>query len=181
MSMDSLEGLETGLKTLTLRGNKLEILPDLNLLKGLEVMNLQDNPLLCDCPLMPLRKLVPFSKNFLFIYFQKYSEESQHGLTVCLMVSFRWVENVGLEAMATCGNPPEVKGQKVREVHVFKSCPESKSPKTEAAPPPKLNARKPSSKGFKEKQIKPKLKKLNTTKRPQTKPKETKKKKKKTP
>lgn len=64
MSMDSLKGLETGLKTLTLRGNKLDILPDLNSLKGLEVVDLQDNPLHCDCPLMPLRKLVPFSLNF---------------------------------------------------------------------------------------------------------------------
>lgn len=69
MSIDSLEGLETGLKTLTLRGNKLEILPDFNLLKGLEVVDLQDNPLLCDCPLMPLRKLVPFSSNFFLFHF----------------------------------------------------------------------------------------------------------------
>lgn len=88
------------------------------------------------------------------------------------------MENVGLEVMATCGNPPEVKGQRVREVHVFKSCPESKSPETEAARPTKLNARKPALKGFKEKKMQPKLKKLNTTKRrPQAKPKETKKKK----
>lgn len=84
---------------------------------------------------------------------------------------------MGLEVMATCGSPPEVKGQRIPEVHVFKSCPESKSPKAEAARPPKLNAHKLASKGFKEKQIKPKLKKLNTTKRPQAKPKETKKKK----
>lgn len=63
MSMDSLVGLETGLRTLTLRGNKLEILPDLSRLQGLEVVDLQDNPLLCDCPLMPLRMLVTFSLN----------------------------------------------------------------------------------------------------------------------
>lgn len=82
---------------------------------------------------------------------------------------------MGLKAMATCGNPPEVKGLKVPEVHVFESCPEGKSPK-----PQKLNTRKITSKGVgaKEEQTKPKPKKLNTTKRqPQTKPKETKKKK----
>lgn len=172
--MDSLEGLETGLKTLTLRGNKLEILPDLSVLKDLEVVDLQDNPLLCDCPLMPLRKLVTFSLNL----FLRQPGKSHYGLVLQFLLSYRWMENVGLEVMATCGNPAEVKGQKVREVHVFKLCPESKSPKPEAARPLKLNARKLTSKGFKEKQIKPKLKKLNTTKRrPQAKPKETKKKK----
>lgn len=89
------------------------------------------------------------------------------------------MENVGLEVMATCGNPPEVKGQRIREVTVFKSCPESKSSEAEAGQPSKQNARKLTSKDFKEKQTKPKLKKLNTTKgRPQAKPKETKKKKK---
>lgn len=91
---------------------------------------------------------------------------------------FRWVENVGLEVMATCGNPPEVKGQRILEVKVFKSCPESKSPEAEIAQPPKLSAHKLTTKGFKDKQIKPKPKKLNTTKRrPQAKPKVTKKKK----
>lgn len=60
MSMDSLEGLETGLKTLTLRGNELESLPDLSVLKSLEMVDLQENPLRCDCSLMPLRKLVTF-------------------------------------------------------------------------------------------------------------------------
>lgn len=87
---------------------------------------------------------------------------------------------MGLEVMATCGSPPEVKGLKVREVHVFKSCQKGKSPEPEATRPLKLNTRKltPKGFGFKEKQMKPKLKKLNTTKRrPQTKPEKTKKKK----
>lgn len=58
MSRDALEGLGPGLKALTLRGNQLEELPDLSPLSGLEVVDLLDNPLLCDCPLVPLRRLV---------------------------------------------------------------------------------------------------------------------------
>lgn len=88
------------------------------------------------------------------------------------------MENVGLEVMATCGNPPEVKGQRVREVHVFTSCPESRSPPDPevvvATAPPKLNKHKLGiSKGFgsKAKPVKSKAKKLKTTKRwPQVKP-----------
>lgn len=41
-----------------MRGNQLEELPELNPLTGLEVVGLQDNPLLCDCALLPLRRLV---------------------------------------------------------------------------------------------------------------------------
>uniref|UniRef100_A0A8C7M559 Chondroadherin-like protein n=2 Tax=Oncorhynchus kisutch TaxID=8019 RepID=A0A8C7M559_ONCKI len=41
----------------------------------------------------------------------------------------RWMENVSLKMTATCGHPPEFRGQSVRDVHVFKSCPgESASP-----------------------------------------------------
>lgn len=88
------------------------------------------------------------------------------------------MENVGLEVMATCGNPPEVKGQRVREVHVFTSCPKSRSPPDPevvvATGPPKLNKHKLGiSKGFgsKAKPVKPKAKQLKTTKkRPQVKP-----------
>lgn len=58
MSKDSLAGLGSRLKVLTLGGNQLEELPDLSPLTGLEVVNLQDNPLLCDCPLLPLRRSV---------------------------------------------------------------------------------------------------------------------------
>lgn len=56
MSMNALLGLGPGLRTLTLRGNQLQELPDLRPLTGLEVVDLQDNPLLCDCPLLPLRR-----------------------------------------------------------------------------------------------------------------------------
>ncbi|CAB1341875.1 unnamed protein product [Coregonus sp. 'balchen'] len=55
MSRDSLAGLGSGLTTLSLGGNQLEELPDLSPLTGLEVINLAHNPLLCDCPLLPLR------------------------------------------------------------------------------------------------------------------------------
>lgn len=58
MSKDALAGLGPGLKVLTVRGNQLEELPDLSPLTGLEVVDLQDNPLLCDCPLLPLRRSV---------------------------------------------------------------------------------------------------------------------------
>lgn len=74
MSMDSLEGLDIGLKALTLRGNKLENLPDLNLFKGLEVVDLQENPLLCDCPLLPLRRLMPFCLNFVAKIFRRITQ-----------------------------------------------------------------------------------------------------------
>ncbi|KAM4635620.1 chondroadherin-like protein [Polymixia lowei] len=114
MSRDSLAGLGSGLRALTLGGNQLEELPDLRPLTGLEVVNLQDNPLLCDCPLMLLR---------------------------------RWMENVSLEVTATCGHPPELRGQSVRDVHVFKSCPGAISPSGEkpikAPKTPKVNKPKP--------------------------------------
>ncbi|XP_068193590.1 chondroadherin-like protein isoform X2 [Antennarius striatus] len=55
MSKDALAGLGPGLTALTMRGNLLEELPDLSPLTGLEVVDLQDNPLRCDCSLLPLR------------------------------------------------------------------------------------------------------------------------------
>ncbi|KAK2833768.1 hypothetical protein Q5P01_017657 [Channa striata] len=94
MSSDALAGLGSGLRALTVRGNQLEQLPDLSPLTGLEIVDLQDNPLLCDCPLLHLR---------------------------------RWMENVSLEVIATCGQPPELKGKMVSEVSVFTSCPERSS------------------------------------------------------
>uniref|UniRef100_UPI0037E98BBC chondroadherin-like protein n=1 Tax=Semicossyphus pulcher TaxID=241346 RepID=UPI0037E98BBC len=98
MSQDALAGLGPGLRALTVRGNQLEELPDLSPLSGLEVVDLQDNPLLCDCSLLPLR---------------------------------RWIENITLEVIAICANPPEIRGQKVRDVKVFMSCPENVSPPDE--------------------------------------------------
>ncbi|XP_061740811.1 chondroadherin-like protein [Nerophis ophidion] len=89
MSMDALAGLGPGLKTLTLRGNRLKELPHLHRLTGLEVLDLQGNPLLCDCTLLPLR---------------------------------RWMDKVSMEVGATCGHPAHLKGQKVRDVELFKSC-----------------------------------------------------------
>ncbi|TKS91648.1 Chondroadherin-like protein [Collichthys lucidus] len=145
MSRDALAELGPGLRALTLRGNQLEELPDLSPLTGLEVVDLQDNPLLCDCPLLPLR---------------------------------RWMENVTLEVIATCGHPPEVRGQKVRDVQVFKSCPESSSPPVEkvvATRPPKVKV-KPQrnlskATGVKAKPAKPQTKLPKPTKtRPQKKP-----------
>lgn len=56
MSKDSLAGLGSGLQSLLLEGNQLEDVPDFSPLTGLEVINLAENPLLCDCPLLPLRK-----------------------------------------------------------------------------------------------------------------------------
>ncbi|XP_037113275.1 chondroadherin-like protein [Syngnathus acus] len=94
MSREALAGLGPRLKALTLRGNKLRELPDLVYLTGLEVVDLQDNPLLCDCTLLPLRK---------------------------------WMEKVSLEVAATCGLPPKLKGQKVKDLELFKSCPENRS------------------------------------------------------
>uniref|UniRef100_H3CHN6 Chondroadherin-like protein n=1 Tax=Tetraodon nigroviridis TaxID=99883 RepID=H3CHN6_TETNG len=56
MSRDALAGLGSGLRVLTVRGNQLQELPDLRPFSGLEVADLQDNPLLCDCPLLPFRR-----------------------------------------------------------------------------------------------------------------------------
>ncbi|KAJ8406667.1 hypothetical protein AAFF_G00295830 [Aldrovandia affinis] len=120
MSQDSLAGLGSGLRTLLLEGNQLEELPDLNPLSGLEVINLAENPLLCDCPLLPLRK---------------------------------WIDMVNLKVRASCGHPPELRGQRVKDVHIFKSCPG-------AIPPPT-----PAPKGPKQpKSTKPKPAHLNTPK-----------------
>ncbi|XP_041863766.1 chondroadherin-like protein isoform X2 [Melanotaenia boesemani] len=58
MSKDVLLDLGPGLKVLTLRGNQLKVLPDLSPLTGLEMVDLQDNPLLCDCALEPLHRWV---------------------------------------------------------------------------------------------------------------------------
>ncbi|XP_018594017.1 chondroadherin-like protein isoform X2 [Scleropages formosus] len=95
MSKDSLAGLGPGLLSLLLEGNQLEELPSLHPFTGLEVINLAENPFVCDCPLLPLRK---------------------------------WIEKVNLKVRATCGHPPELKGRKVKDVHVFKACPGEKPP-----------------------------------------------------
>ncbi|XP_069557181.1 chondroadherin-like protein [Brachyistius frenatus] len=145
MSGDALLGLGSGLRALTVRGNQLEELPDLNPLTELEVVDLQDNPLLCDCPLLPLR---------------------------------RWMEKVSLEVIATCGRPPELRGQKLRDVQVFKSCPEILSPADEKVvlnpALPKGKKPKPSqlkSTRFNGKPEKPKAKLAKPPKRrPQRKP-----------
>lgn len=64
MSRDALVGLGPGLRALTVKGNQLKELPDLTPLTGLEVVDLQDNPLLCDCGLMPLRRSVQSAPGF---------------------------------------------------------------------------------------------------------------------
>lgn len=56
MSRDALVGLSPGLRILTVRGNQLQELPDLRPFTSLEMVDLQDNPLLCDCHLLPLRR-----------------------------------------------------------------------------------------------------------------------------
>ncbi|KAF0025172.1 hypothetical protein F2P81_022053 [Scophthalmus maximus] len=94
MSQNSLAGLGAGLRSLFLEGNQLEEVPDLHPLTSLEVINLADNPLMCDCPLLPLRL---------------------------------WIEKVNLKVRATCANPPEMRGRRVKDVHVFKACPGGES------------------------------------------------------
>uniref|UniRef100_A0A3B3C9W3 LRRCT domain-containing protein n=1 Tax=Oryzias melastigma TaxID=30732 RepID=A0A3B3C9W3_ORYME len=72
-----------------------------NCLSDLNVLILQlisdrlvNNPLLCSCALLPLR---------------------------------RWMETVRFEVSATCGNPPDLRGQQVRDADVFTSCLENAS------------------------------------------------------
>lgn len=90
LSQHSLAGLGPGLRSLFLEGNQLEEVPDLHSFTSLEVINLADNPLMCDCPLLPLRL---------------------------------WIEKVNLKVRATCAYPPELKGRKVKDIHVFRACP----------------------------------------------------------
>uniref|UniRef100_A0A3B3WZY2 Chondroadherin-like protein n=1 Tax=Poecilia mexicana TaxID=48701 RepID=A0A3B3WZY2_9TELE len=94
MGLEKVIGLGPGLRSLFLEGNKLEEVPDFHQLTSLEVINLADNPLMCDCPLLPLRL---------------------------------WIEKINIKVRATCANPPEVKGQKVKDVYVFKACPGGES------------------------------------------------------
>uniref|UniRef100_A0A3B4F868 Chondroadherin-like protein n=1 Tax=Pundamilia nyererei TaxID=303518 RepID=A0A3B4F868_9CICH len=90
----ALAGLGPGLRSLFLEGNQLEEVPDFHPLTALEVINLADNPLMCDCPLLPLRM---------------------------------WIEKVNLKVRATCANPPELRGRRVKDVHGFKACPGGES------------------------------------------------------
>lgn len=61
----------------------------------------------------------------------------------------RWIERVNLKVRATCANPPELTGRRVKDVHVFKSCPGGESlpdPPTgtpKLAKAPKATKRKP--------------------------------------
>ncbi|CAL8304863.1 unnamed protein product [Merluccius merluccius] len=152
MSKESLVGLDAGLVLLSLGGNQLEELPDLRPMQGLQVVKLHNNPLLCDCPLLPLR---------------------------------RWMENASLAVTATCGHPPEVRGQSVGDVQVFKSCPEMGSPpdpapvvaigapKTNKPKPTRLKVSPVKTKPVKTKpaKTKAKLPKPTKAKKPQRKPK----------
>ncbi|KAJ0058198.1 hypothetical protein NL108_009078 [Boleophthalmus pectinirostris] len=67
MSTDALTGLGPGLRTLTLRGNPIEVLPDLSPLTGLELIDLNDIPLLCDCAQHTLYRSVHIISNFCII------------------------------------------------------------------------------------------------------------------
>lgn len=106
MSPDSLTGLGAGLRSLFLEGNHLESVPDFNPFSSLEVINLAENPLMCDCPLLPLRM---------------------------------WIEKVNLKVRATCANPPELKGRRVKDVHVFRACPGGESLPATPTVTPKLS------------------------------------------
>lgn len=95
-----------------------------------------------------------------------------------LSLVFRWMENVSLEVIATCGQPPELRGQSIRDVSVFTSCPESAPPPGEEVTvdhrPPEVKKPKPSlsnSHRVKANPAKPKAKKSKPTKnQPQRKP-----------
>lgn len=56
------------------------------------------------------------------------------------------MENIGLEVVATCFHPAEIRGQRVQDVSVFTSCPEKGSPSDETVvvhKPSKLEKQKP--------------------------------------
>ncbi|XP_072225691.1 chondroadherin-like protein [Leuresthes tenuis] len=139
MSKDALLGLGPGLRALTVRGNQLKELPDLSPLTSLEVVDLRDNPLLCDCALLPLR---------------------------------RWMENVRLEVTANCGQPPELRGQQVRDINVFTACPENVAPigdKT-VAEPRRQKMRKSKASSLKLPKVKTRPEKPKLAQRPNNQP-----------
>lgn len=39
----------------------------------------------------------------------------------------RWIEKINLKVRATCANPPELRGRKVKDVQVFRACPGGES------------------------------------------------------
>lgn len=142
MSKDALLGLGPGLKTLTLKGNQLKNLPDLGLLTGLEAIDLRDNPLLCDCDLLPLRRSELYLQILWEILYKIFIQGSINTnlnfkclnvlfCSLCLLI--RWLENVSLEVTATCAQPLELRGQRVRDVHIFMACPENFTPPDEKA------------------------------------------------
>ena len=88
---------------------------------------------------------------------------AQHSLTqdrepVHQNVTFtcppRWIERVNLKVRATCANPPEIRGRRVKDVHIFRACPggesllysptlgpkTSRTPKTTKPKPAHLNS-----------------------------------------
>ncbi|KPP67571.1 chondroadherin-like protein-like, partial [Scleropages formosus] len=136
MSKEALAGLGPGLQSLFLEENQLEEVPLLSPLTGLKVVNLAENPLLCDCALLPLRK---------------------------------WIDTVNLTVSATCGHPSELRGQEVKDVKIFKSCPGEGSPPTKqkaskTSKPKSTHAKTPKSTKAKPAQIKvPKTTKPNPT------------------
>lgn len=76
------------------------------------------------------------------------------------------MENVSLEVVATCGQPLELRGQKVRDVQVFTSCPQSSSAPGDEV---KVDLKKPKpglskAAGIKTRPAKPKTKQPKTKK-----------------
>lgn len=62
-------------------------------------------------------------------------------------LSLRWIEKVNLKVRATCVHPPELRGRRVKDVHVFKACPGGESlpsaPLPKVSKPPKSTKPKP--------------------------------------
>lgn len=46
-----------------------------------------------------------------------------HKKNVFSLFFNRWIEKVNLKVRATCAYPPELRGRKVKDVHVFRACP----------------------------------------------------------
>lgn len=56
------------------------------------------------------------------------------------------MENVSLEVTATCGLPPDLRGRKVQDIHILKSCPENISPSEKTSVvDPKVDKSKPNA------------------------------------
>lgn len=99
---------------------------------------------ICNLPLVHMFNMELLSENRAWLYLSKPLVIMGILPLLCLTALsslLRWIEKVNLKVRASCGHPPELKGRRVKDVHVFKSCPgerphPNEPPKGPRAPKP---------------------------------------------